>query len=76
MWHDSPGLRPVMRDLGRRVAAEGYSVLVPNLFYRTARAPVFDETFDYAKNPAAGRIHLLREARRWQDCGSGCTRSF
>jgi carboxymethylenebutenolidase len=52
IWHDSPGLRPVMRDLGRRIAAEGYSVLVPNLFYRMARAPVFDESFDYARNPA------------------------
>src|SRR5437667_2788317 len=52
VWHDSPGLRPVMRDLGKRIAAEGYSVLVPNLFYRAARAPVFDSSFDYARNPA------------------------
>jgi carboxymethylenebutenolidase len=51
LWHDSPGLRPVIRDLGKRIAAEGYSVLVPNLFYRARRAPVFDESFDYA-NPA------------------------
>lgn len=52
LWHDSPGLRPVIRDLGKRIAAEGYSVLVPNLFYRAHRAPVFDASFDYAKNPA------------------------
>ena len=52
VWHDSPGLRPVMRDLGKRIASEGYSVLVPNLFYRAARAPVFDSSFDYARNPA------------------------
>jgi len=52
MWHDSPGLRPVIRDLGRRIAAEGYSVLVPNLFYRAHTAPVFDAAFDYANNPA------------------------
>jgi carboxymethylenebutenolidase len=51
IWHDSLGLRPVIRELGRRIAVEGYSVLVPNLFYRTARAPVFDESFDYAGNP-------------------------
>jgi len=51
VWHDSPGLRPVIRDLGKRIAAEGYSVLVPNLFYRARRAPVFEATFDYA-NPA------------------------
>ena len=37
VWHDSPGLRPVIRELGKRMAAEGYSVLVPNLFYRTSR---------------------------------------
>jgi carboxymethylenebutenolidase len=49
IWHDSPGLRPVMRELGRRIAAEGYSVLVPNLFYRAGRAPVFDASFDFAK---------------------------
>ena len=52
VWHDSPGLRPVIRDLGKRIAAEGYSTLVPNLFYRAARAPVFDSSFDYARNPA------------------------
>ena len=52
VWPDSLGLRPVIRDLGKRIAAEGYSVLVPNIFYRTARAPVFDSTFDYAKNQA------------------------
>ena len=52
LWHDSPGLRPVIRDLGKRIAAEGYSVLVPNLFYRSHRAPVFDASFDYANNPA------------------------
>jgi carboxymethylenebutenolidase len=52
VWHDSPGLRPVIRGLGKRIAAEGYAVLVPNLFYRTARAPVFDASFDYANNSA------------------------
>jgi carboxymethylenebutenolidase len=52
VWHDSLGLRPVMRDLGTSIAAEGYAVLVPNLFYRAAKAPVFDASFDYANNPA------------------------
>jgi carboxymethylenebutenolidase len=49
IWHDSPGLRPVFRELGKRIAAEGYSVLVPNLFYRASRAPVFDSSFDFSK---------------------------
>jgi carboxymethylenebutenolidase len=32
-----------MRDIGKRIAAEGYSVLVPNPFYRVAKAPVVDD---------------------------------
>jgi carboxymethylenebutenolidase len=40
IWPDAFGLRPAMRDMGRRIAAEGYSVLVPNPFYRVSRAPL------------------------------------
>ena len=42
VWADSFGLRPAIRGIGRRIAAEGYSVLVPNTYYRTAKAPLFD----------------------------------
>ena len=52
VWPDSLGLRPTMRELGRRIAAEGYAVLVPNHLYRSAKAPLFDASFDYANNPA------------------------
>ena len=38
IWTDIMGLRPVFRDMGRRLAAQGYVVLVPNPFYRKARA--------------------------------------
>ena len=38
IWTDVFGLRPVFRDMGRRLAAQGYSVLVPNPYYRTMRA--------------------------------------
>jgi carboxymethylenebutenolidase len=53
IWTDVFGLRPAMRQIARRIASEGYSVLVPNPFYRTAKAPVFDNpsTFDFG-NPA------------------------
>jgi carboxymethylenebutenolidase len=44
IWPDAFGLRPSMRDIGRRLAAEGYSVLVPNPFYRVAKAPVLGES--------------------------------
>ncbi|THD60315.1 dienelactone hydrolase family protein [Phenylobacterium sp.] len=38
IWTDIMGLRPVFRDMGKRLAAQGYVVLVPNPFYRKARA--------------------------------------
>jgi carboxymethylenebutenolidase len=49
IWPDAFGLRPSMRDIAKRIAAAGYSVLVPNPFYRTAKAPVFADasTFNF-----------------------------
>lgn len=54
VWPDAFGLRPVMRDFGRRVAAQGYSVLVPNPFYRvTNQTPVVQDTLHFNfGNPA------------------------
>lgn len=40
VWPDILGLRPAFRQMGRRLAESGYSVLVVNPFYRSARAPV------------------------------------
>src|SRR5215469_17908544 len=40
IWTDIFGLRPAFRAMGRRLAAQGYAVLVPNPFYRYARAPL------------------------------------
>jgi len=42
IWTDAFGLRPSMREIGKRIAAEGYSVLVPNPFYRVAKNPFTD----------------------------------
>ena len=52
LWPDAFGLRPSMRDMAKRLAAEGYSVLVPNPFYRVSKAPFTDASkFDF-QNPA------------------------
>jgi len=53
IWPDSLGLRPALRELGRRTAAAGYSVLVPNHLYRSAKAPVFGESFNMDNPPIA-----------------------
>ncbi len=42
VWPDIFGLRPAFRQMGRRLAESGYSVLVVNPFYRTKKAPTAD----------------------------------
>ncbi len=39
MWPDIFGLRPAFRQMGKRLAQSGYSVLVVNPFYRSKKAP-------------------------------------
>jgi carboxymethylenebutenolidase len=58
IWPDAFGLRPSMRDIGKRIAAEGYSVLVPNPFYRVAKAPVFADPskFDFANQADMAKL--------------------
>jgi carboxymethylenebutenolidase len=40
VWPDILGLRPAFRQMGKRLAESGYSVLVVNPFYRQKKAPV------------------------------------
>jgi carboxymethylenebutenolidase len=60
MWPDILGLRPVFRDMGRRLAAEGYVVLVPNPFYRTKRAPIVTGAFDFNDPKQRDSVMSLR----------------
>src|SRR5260370_22104338 len=39
VWPDIFGLRPAFRQMGKRLAESGYSVLVGNPFYRVKKAP-------------------------------------
>jgi carboxymethylenebutenolidase len=59
IWADALGLRPAMRDIGKRLAAEGYSVLIPNPFYRLAKAPVFDSSFSFQHPADMAKFHHL-----------------
>lgn len=62
VWPDIMGLRPAFRDMGRRLAAEGYVVLVPNPFYRSKRAPVVDGAFDFGNQQARETLFGYRKA--------------
>ncbi|MBS1823833.1 MAG: dienelactone hydrolase family protein [Acidobacteria bacterium] len=52
LWPDIFGLRPAMRQMGKRLAESGYSVLVVNPFYRTKKSPT-------AENGAATPIQQV-----------------
>lgn len=53
LYMDALGLRPQLRAMADRLADAGYLVLVPNMFYRHGRAPVFElpEFIDPAARP-------------------------
>ncbi|MDV9174401.1 dienelactone hydrolase family protein [Streptomyces sp. W16] len=42
LYQDAFGLRPHLRSMADRLAEAGYTVLVPNVFYRHGRAPVVE----------------------------------
>ena len=48
IWTDIRGLRESFKLMGRRLASEGYTVLIPNPFYRTSKAPAPREDFNYS----------------------------
>jgi carboxymethylenebutenolidase len=62
VWTDILGLRPVFREMGRRLAAEGYVVLVPNPFYRNAKAPIVDGSFDFSKPEDRAKVMPMAAA--------------
>ncbi|MER6633434.1 dienelactone hydrolase family protein [Streptomyces sp. NPDC000987] len=53
LFMDAFGIRPHLRSMADRLAGAGYTVLLPNLFYRHGRTPVFDlpEFIDPAARP-------------------------
>lgn len=57
VWPDIFGLRPAFRQMGRRLAESGYSVLVVNPFYRKQKAPTAPEKADF--NDAATREAMM-----------------
>jgi len=57
VWPDIFGLRPAFRQMGKRLAEEGYSVLVVNPFYRTQKAPTAPQG---SATPIANVLPLAR----------------
>ena len=61
MWPDILGLRPVFREMGKRLAAQGYVVLVVNPYYRARKAPVVEGAFDFNSKDDMAKIMAFRQ---------------
>ena len=64
VWPDIMGLRPAFRDIGRRLAEQGYVVLVPNPFYRSAKAPVIGDNTNFSDPDTRARLTGYRAAMK------------
>jgi carboxymethylenebutenolidase len=60
LFTDVFGLRPTMRDMAKRLAADGFTVLVPNPFYRTAKPPGLSTDIDFNNAADRAKIDVLR----------------
>lgn len=56
---DIGGLRDAERTAARRLAEQGYTVLMPNIFYRTGRPPVIAYPLDSGSEAARKRMGEL-----------------
>jgi carboxymethylenebutenolidase len=59
VWPDIFGLRPAFKQMGKRLAESGYSVLVVNPFYRTKHAPTAPEKPDFNDPPTRQALLAL-----------------
>jgi carboxymethylenebutenolidase len=60
LFVDIFGLRPTMRDMAKRLAANGYTVLVPNPYYRTTKAPGLPMNLDFTSADDRAKIAKVR----------------
>jgi len=58
-WPDAGGLRPAMKQMGKRLATSGYSVLVVNPYYRSTKAPLFPKGANFGDPEARKRVMAM-----------------
>jgi carboxymethylenebutenolidase len=53
IWPDAFGLRPAIREMGKRLAGDGYAVLTVNPYYRVGKGTLLDtKTFSFQNDRA------------------------
>jgi len=60
LFTDVFGLRPTLRDMAKRLAVDGFTVLVPNPFYRTSKPPGLPTDIDFNNASDRAKIDALR----------------
>jgi carboxymethylenebutenolidase len=56
---DIGGIRQSHRDMAQRLSSQGYTVLLPNVFYRTGKPPMFDSPFKMGEEKCMKRLAEL-----------------
>lgn len=54
------GIRETSRGMAGRLAAEGYTILLPNLFYRNGKPPIFNFPFKMGDERFVKRMNEIR----------------
>jgi carboxymethylenebutenolidase len=67
VWPDIFGLRPAFRQMGKRLAESGYSVLVVNPFYRVKKAPTAEQGSATAINTLIPLAQAITETTNMSD---------
>jgi carboxymethylenebutenolidase len=60
LFPDAFGLRPVLRDMAKRLAADGYTVVVPNQFYRSMKVPPSGVSLNFQSKDDMAKFAQLR----------------
>jgi carboxymethylenebutenolidase len=60
LFADVFGLRPTMREMAKRLSADGFTVLVPNPFYRTSKPPGLPIDLDFNNPTDRAKMDVLR----------------
>lgn len=68
VWPDVLGTRPAFRLMGKRLAQEGYSVLVVNPYYRAIKGDVIEEGDTYADPDVRALVQPYRNALSPETC--------
>lgn len=75
IWPDIRGLRSSFKAMGKRMAMQGYSVLVVNPFYRDAKAPVVPEGSSF-RDPDTRKLLIGMARKLTQDASMSDARAY